>query len=235
MNKETREFQAHLVEWKEIHELPGGWPPSRLLSLLTSLEMDGVSPDDAPEMALMALQDHEPDEAADFVLEAVFGETMRPGVRRNLAHDLTEERPWEDFADITQQVGIFNAVVLLQRAFPREYDKPDAVSATVRLDTASEKGQGWLDAPVPDPGLLIRILAGGMNDHAVLLRLFDEALQGASFPEAGSILWNVSRPQGAESAREFLLISSHQWLDPLKDAKDWTASAWPDEVGQPEE
>jgi hypothetical protein len=228
MAKEILEFQAQLLGWKQIHELPDGWPPGLLLSLLTNLEVDGVTEDDALEMTLMALQDREPDEAADRVMETIFGDAMRPGIRKNLAHDLTEDRPWEDFADISQQVGIFNAVVLLQQAFPHQFGRPDAVSVVVRLDTTSEMGKGWLDALTPDPALLLRILAEGMDDRAVLRRLFDEALRETSFVEAGAILWQVSRHVGAAGAREFELISSHQWFDPLKNLETWIAKAWPD-------
>lgn len=74
MNKEAREFQVRMLDWKEIHELPGVWTPERLLALLAGLEVDGVAEDDALEMTLLALQDLEPDEAADRVLEAVFGD-----------------------------------------------------------------------------------------------------------------------------------------------------------------
>ncbi len=228
MTKETPEFHARLLDWRQVHELPEGWPPGRLLSLLTSMEVDGVSENDALEMTVLALQDLEPDEAADRVLEAVFGDWMRHGIRQNLAHDLKEERPWEEFADISQQVGIFNAVALLQRAFPREFDKPDAVSVAVRLETASEKGTAWLDIPSPDPALLLRILAGGMGESAVLRRLFGESLAGSSFVEAGAILWRVSRRSGVAPAREFELVSSHQWFDPLKNLETWTATAWID-------
>jgi len=179
------------------------------------------------------LQDLEPDEAADRVLETVFGDRMRPGVMQNLAHELTEERPWEEFADINHQAGIFNAVVLLQQAFTREFDKPDAVSVDVRVETASATGLAWLDAPAPDPALLLRILAGGMDDRAVLRRLFGESLKGTIFPEAGAILWHTSRLAANESVREFSLISSHQWFDPLKDMEDWTSIAWIDARNRP--
>ncbi|GJM44280.1 MAG: hypothetical protein DHS20C21_11220 [Gemmatimonadota bacterium] len=228
MPNETREFQAQLLGWKQIHELPDGWTSGQLLSLLESLEVDDVSENDAMEMATLALQDLETDEASDRVLEAVFGETMRRGVRQNLAHDLTEDRPWEDFAELSQQKGIFNALVLLQRAFPRDYDRPDAVSIVLRLETGSERGNTWLDASPPDPAFLLRILAGGMNDSAMLKRLFGESLRGRSFPEAGALLWQVSRSADAAPGREFTLISSHQWFDPLKDVESWTATAWED-------
>jgi len=200
----------------------------RLVALLARMDVDDVPETDALEMALMALQDREVDEAADLVLEAVFGDTMRPGVRQGLSHELQEERPWEDFADITQQTGIFSAVVLLQQAFPRDFDKPDAVSAVISLETASEKGRTWLDAPNPDPALLLRILAAGMGDRAVLRRLFHDSLSGSSFAEARAILWRVSRGDAPAAAREFALISSHQWFDPLKDLDSWTTPAWPD-------
>ena len=232
MPREAREFQARLLDWKEIHSLPDGWPPDRLLSLLAAMEVDGVSRDEAQEMALLALQDLDRDEAAVRVLGAVFGDSMRPGVRQNLGRELTEERPWEDYADINRQAGIFNAVVLLQQAFPREYDKPDAVSVSLRLDTASEKGGAWLDAPAPDPALLLRILAGGMDGGAVLNRLFGEALEGSSFAEAGAILWHVSRRSAAARGREFALVSSHQWFDPLRGLDEWTATAWTDQVAR---
>jgi len=229
MTKESREFQARLLNWSEIHELPGGWTPVRLLSLLAGMEVSGVSENDALDMTIMALQDNEPDEASDRVLEAVFGETMRPGVRQNLAHDLTDERPWENFADISHQMGIFNAIVLLQKAFPRNFDRPDAVSVTIHLDTESERGRKWLDASSPDPALLLRILAAGMDESAILKRLFGEALEGTSFPEAGSILWQISRTAEAAPTRGFALISSNEWFEPLKNLRDWTATAWPDE------
>lgn len=225
---ETCEFRAQLISWAQIHELPDGWTPRQLLSILAGMEVSGVSENDALEMTILALQDNEPDEASDRVLEAVFGEAMRPGVRQNLAHDLTEDRPWENFADISHQKGIFNAVVLLQRAFPRDFDRPDAVSVAVCLETESERGKAWLDALKLDPALLLRILAAGMDDSAMLKRLFGEALRGGSFIEAADILWHVSRRAGAAPAREFTLISSHQWLDPLKNLQNWTATAWVD-------
>ena len=199
MTKEAREFQARLLSWKEIHELPDGWSPTRLLSLLDSLEVGDVPEAEALEMTLLALQDLEPDEAAERVLDAVFGEAMRPGVKRNLSHELNEDRPWENFADISRHKGIFNAVVLLQQAFPREFDRPDAVAVSIQLDTESERGKAWLGASNLDPAFLLRVLAAGMEDRAVLNRLFGEALAGHSFAEAGDILWHASRHAAASA------------------------------------
>ncbi len=226
--KEKREFQVECVQWTQIRALPGDWPPARLMSLLDSLEVEGVAESDALEMTLMALQDRDLDEAADAVLQAVFGETMRRGVRDNLSHEIADDRPWEDFADLSQQAGIFSAVVLLQQAFPQRIARPDAVSITARVQTASGTGMAWLDTDTVDPALMLRILAAGMDERAMLRRVFDESLAGSDFPEAAGILWQVSRGPNQAAAREFTMISSHPWFGPLEDAENWTAQAWPD-------
>ncbi|MEZ4387166.1 MAG: hypothetical protein R3D98_06235 [Candidatus Krumholzibacteriia bacterium] len=230
MPREPRDFQAQLLAWQEIHELPDGWPGNRLLALLVRLEVDGVAESEAADLALLALQDLAPDEAADRVLEVIFGDTMRGGVRRNLAHDLTGVRPWEEFADLSRQAGIFEAVVLLQKAFPRDYDRPDAVAVDLSLTTTSERGNAWLDAPTVDPALLARIIAAGLDPRATLLRLFSASLAGPRFPEAAWILWRVERQPGPGPDRRFRLVSSPQWFAPLQGLETWTAKAWPDEL-----
>ncbi|NNE08581.1 MAG: hypothetical protein HKN20_08470 [Gemmatimonadetes bacterium] len=233
--REGREFQVECVHWAQVRALPSGWTPARLMPLLDSLEVEGVEESDALEMTLMALQDRDLDEAADCVLQAVFGDTMRRGVRENLSHEIQEDRPWEDFAELSQQAGIFDAVVLLQQAFPLRIAKPGAVSITVRVQTASGAGRSWLDADTVDAALLLRILAAGMDDRAMLRRVFDDALAGSRFPEAGGILWHVSRGPSEGTACEFTIVSSHPWFDPLEDTESWTAQAWPDAPTRAEE
>ena len=228
MEREPRDFQATVVAAKEVHELPGSWPTDRLQALLADLEVDAVGDDEAMEMATMALQDLKVDDASDRVLRAVFGDRMRSGVRQNLVPELQEDRPWEEFADITQQAGIFEAVTLLQRAFPREFGKPDATALDLRLETGSPSAGEWLDAPSPDPGLLLRVLAAGMDDHAVLRRLFEASLASDRFPEAASILWHVGRVETVLPARGFRVVSSQQWLAGLSEGQSFPARAWPD-------
>jgi hypothetical protein len=224
MATDPREFSVRLLSFKEIHELPGSWPLQRLRRLLEILEIDEVSDAEAMDMALMALQDFDPEDAAGRVLEAVFGDAMRAGVRQNLAHDLSGARPWEEFADLGPQAGIFETCVLLQRAFPRDFEKPDAIAVSVAIETASRTGAGWVEALSPDPGLMLRLLAPGMGDRAVLRRLFGDALAGPSFPEAAGIVWHLAHT----APRELSVSSSVQFFGPLEDADAWTAKAWPD-------
>ena len=64
--------------------------------------------------------------AGELVLETIFADGMRPGVRQNLVDGLQNPELWNYFADIHQQRGIFLAVCLLYKAFPGRYrDQPD--------------------------------------------------------------------------------------------------------------
>lgn len=228
MPADPREFSVRLLSFEEIHELPDSWPTARLQRLLELLEVEDVSDADAMEMVLMALQDSDPEDAAEKVLEAVFGDTMRAGVRHNLAHDLTGTRPWEEFAELGSQAGIFESCVLLQRAFPRSFEKPDAIAIRIDVDTASKTGAGWIESPSPDPGLVLRLLAPGMGEHAILHRLFGDALAGPSFPEAAGIVWRTAHL----GPRELQVVSSVQFFGGLEDADAWTAKAWPNAAAE---
>lgn len=221
---EPREIQAHLVAFDEVHDLPGSWPASRLRRLVELLELEGVGDDELRDMATMGLQDHDPEDAAALVLQAVFGDGMRTGVREELAHDLGGDRPWEEFATLSQQRGIFEACVLLQEALPRSFGKPDAVRCELALTATGNTARGWLEAEPVDPALLLRVLAAGMGEQAVLRRLFEDALAGPAFPEAPAIVWHSERVADGTLA----VWSSHQWLDPLEDAGEWSAKVWPD-------
>lgn len=67
---------------------------------------------------MMALQDLEDDDAAEILLDHIFGEKLPPGGKQNLANEMTEERPWEEYPDLSFHECIFNAQFLLNQAYP---------------------------------------------------------------------------------------------------------------------
>lgn len=210
----------------EIHERAESWSAERLQRLLEELEIDGVASMDAREMAILALQDLDVGNASDAALRVVFSGALRAGVRQNLVSELRADRPWEEFADLFAQAGIFDACVLMQEAFPREFGKPDAVAVRTRVSSGSATARAWLNHR--PPALLLRILAAGFSERSVLHRFFEESIASDSFPEAASILWTVECSEGTDSSHEFLLISSHQWFDLLEDVECFHAKARPD-------
>ncbi len=221
-------FQLSIDHWTEIRELPGSWPITRLKAVLDILEYDDpISDDEVIEITQMLLEDLGPRRAAEVVLEVVFGNQMSPGVRQNIADDLQEVEPWAQHATVSQQSGIFTTLVLLQRAMPRFFGEPEAVQFQLQIHTAAPEAQGWLTESV-NPGLVIRLLAQGMDPEATLNRLYEDEIKGDWFPNARDILWCVSKID----ADHYSIISSLHWMAPLEDRSNWAATASIDRVAR---
>lgn len=217
---------AEVLTCREVHELPGDWDAAGLRRLLTGLEVDtdGAAESDLADLALMALGDLEHREAGVAVLRAVFADSMPTGVRASLAADLEEDRPWEDFADITRQAGIFTAVVLLQRAFPKLFGKPDATRVKVAF-TAPTPAEAAALAAAP-PAVILRALAPGLGSRSIVTRIYADGLRQDPFPEAENILWrHVLRVDPVEPRRVLAeFYGAQSFLGPLADADPWQAA-----------
>ncbi len=182
-------LEAEVLSYREIHELPGDWAPEALRSLLADLEIEteDVPESDLLDLAQMALSDLEPQDAGVAVLRTVFGDRMAAGVRANLASDLQEDRPWEEFADLSFQAGIFTATVLLQKSLPKMYGIPDATQADCAFRATTAK-DAKIVASLPNDQLL-RALAPGLGTRSIVTRLYEEGVRGGPFPEADHIIW----------------------------------------------
>ena len=216
---------GEVLSCREVHELPGQWQPESLRALLAQLEIDfeGASDADLLDLVLMGLGDLEPDEAGVAVLQAVFGDSMGSGVRRNLASDLEEDRPWEDFADLSRQAGIFTTTVLLQKAFPRNFGKPDATRAEVAFGLpAPEDAAILVKAPA---AVILRALAPGLGTRSIVSRIYAEGLRGGGFPEAEHILWQREMRIDPRDPRRVLGVfhGAQSFLGALDDADAWQA------------
>jgi len=224
-HKDQLHLEAEVLTCREIHELPGDWAPDVLQSLLTDLEIDttGVAGADLLDLVQMAVGELEPQEAGVAVLRTVFGDRMSAGVRANLASDLQEDRPWEEFADLSFQAGIFTATVLLQKSLPKLYGLPDATRAEVAF-TAPTPQDAKLVSNLSS-GQLVRALAPGLGDRSIVTRLYEEGLASGPFPEAEHILWQRHLREDPHDPRRMVLtvIGAHSFLAGLKDANPWQA------------
>ncbi len=226
---EVAQFEVQVLNYEEVHHIPGDWTGKDVLELLSILEVDtsdAAGEADLRDLLLMGLSDMDSDASADIVLEYVFGDTMTKGVRQNLVQDLEDDRPWEQFADPTKQAGVFRAVTLLQEVFPKQFGIPDAARIRVQLSSQDKDGAAELRGAM-DPALLVRLLAAGMADRSILRRLFDEAIQDGPFPEAQAIVWHlesIAAPADAQPNTTALEVySSIQWLGPLEDVDAYQA------------
>lgn len=215
----SNSYEVSILSISEVHSLTGIWGSDSLRTLLKIAEVDDlgdITDGDLLEMSLMVLQDLGNQKAGELVLEAVFGESMRPGVRQNLVDDLQEEEPWSDFAEVSQQRGIFIAVCLLQKAFPTRYGTPDAREIRVKIKPMASAGIAALKVPRAD--WLIRLLACGMSEHDVVHRLYGAELKTGEFKDAPGLIWDcepVDDPACTDTSQTFDITASAQLFKSL--------------------
>ncbi len=226
----ANEFEVHILSAKQVHTLPGAWSPDTLRTLLTLLEFDDanqIEDRDLPEMAIMAMQDLGNQLAGERVLEVIFGDAMRAGVRQNLVDDLQQDEPWEDFANVSQQRGLFEAVVLLQKAFPNRYAEPDALALQFTVKGAADADA--LAANVGDAAWLVRLLAHGMDETTPLHRLYEAEIASGPFTEAAGLIWHLDIHDPATdqaTGRSMVtvdLVAPNMWFESLEKGQVFAA------------
>lgn len=225
----THSFKVDVLDFETIFEEAGAWQPKDYNALLDALEFGdqtGLGANELREMCLMSLQDQEPEEAAYQVLKHVIGDDLREGQLRNMANEMRDEKLWEEYVDPAFHGRLFTVGGLLYAARPDVFPKPDARRAKLSVIAADPADKAML-SPNPEAAFLVRLIARGMDDHAILNRLFEEQLQGTSFPSASDILWSV-RVETADDAIEIEIVSSGYWLDPLGQTSAFEATAHPD-------
>ena len=227
-------FVVKVVEFKKAYDLPDSWCDDDYRALLQRLEIDEVdelSSADLLDILLMALQDMEPEQAADAVLAHKLQGRISAGSRRNLIEDLLEgQRSWEEFADISLHAPIFTAAELLHRALPGPFARPDLMKLTLRLQPRTTEARGILEA-TPGAAFVTRLLADAMDEHSILERLFDEQLRSHAFPEAEGIIWlaHYNAQAGADDHDALLTVySSRHWLEDIESIEEFESAAYND-------
>ena len=179
-------------------------------------------------MCLMALADLEPAEAAQTVLEHLFEDQLTAGQIENLAHQMLTEKLWEENPELDQHQGFFKATQLLYTAYNGKFPRTEAVQFQVQLTAQAPADLAIFEEQPEAP--LLRLLAQGMPDNALLKRLFHEQLDGTSFPEAPAIIWQLRPVSQTEQSITFDVVSSAYWLEDFKYADSYQATTQPDVV-----
>ena len=82
-----------------------------------------------------------------------------------------------------------------------------------------------------DPSLhavIVRLLANGLNENAILNRLFEEKISGDNFPDAKNILWILKEISQTDNERQYEITSSYLWFGELENVASFDADAHAD-------
>lgn len=218
-------FTVERLSFQHLTELPDAWQNADYLALLNQLSYDNpeaIAPAELADMTKMALTDLEPAEAAEAVLTYTAAEELTKGQIDQLAHQMQTEKLWEENPNFALHQKFFNATQLLYDAYNGKFPHPQAVEFKVKITAASPADLAALDHE--PAATLLRLLAPGLSDRALLHRLFSEQVAGGDFPEAASILWQLTPSEKTADSVVYDIISSDYWLEDFKFADTYEAT-----------
>ena len=218
-------FTVERLSFQHLAALPNAWQNEDYLALLTQLDYDSpeaIAPAELKEMTQLALTDLEPAEAAETVLGYLAGEALTKGQTDQLAHQMQTEKLWEENPNFALHQKFFNATQLLYDAYNGKFPHPQAVEFKVKITAASPADLALLDHE--PAATLLRLLAPGLSDRALLHRLFSDQLAGGEFAEANDILWQFTPSEKTDTSVVYDIISSDYWLEEFKFANTYEAS-----------
>jgi len=224
-------FDVNISKFATIQELPNAWNDQKYLELLEEMEFGDTSEialSDLKEMCMMAITDHEPDEAAKILLDYVFKDRLKEGQKVNLAHEIIEEKLWEEYADLSLHEEFFNVGQFLYQAYNGKFPHPEAVKFQVIITAKNANEFAVFDGE--SEAALLRLLAKGMPDNTLINRLFETQLEGETFKEAKDIIWQLKKMDVEGKSISFEVISSSYWFHDLKFVTSFEATTHPDEV-----
>jgi hypothetical protein len=218
-------FTVERLSFQHLSALPNAWQSADYLALLKLLDYENpeaIAPAELREMTQLALTDLEPAAAAEVVLGYLAGEELKTGQIDQLAHQMQTEKLWEENPNFALHQSFFNATQLLYDAYNGKFPHPQAVEFKVKITAADPADLATLDA---EPATaLLRLLAPGLPDSALLHRLFGEQLAGGEFPEAAAILWQFTPGEKTATSIVYDIVSSDYWLEDFKYADTYEAT-----------
>jgi hypothetical protein len=223
------EFHVEIEAFSILKDIDGVWTTQAFTALLDEMEFGSVadlSDSDIREMCLLSLQDLEPEDAAALVLKQHLGDRLSKGQIATISVEMLDEKPWEEYADMTLHESLFHVSSLMYQAFPKVFPEPDAVRLRFQVKAMNGLSQKILKDHLGEP-FLVRLLAGGMDENVALHRLFEDQLAGGPFPEAESIVWTLTSEKVSADTFMVEVVSSGSWLDPLRTTKSYTLRGLP--------
>lgn len=224
-------FTVQILSFQQISKIENYWKADDYKALL---EMMGIEEGELGEMPLnelremckMSLTDFEHHESAKFLLKHIFKDAVTEGKIDQLSHPMAEEKMWELYPDLEFHEALFACYALLREAYNGIFTKPTGVNFTVKITALSKDAFGVFDDSLYPS--LVRLLACGLENDALLNRLYEEQLRGTLFLEAQNIIWELKETSRTEESREYEIISSEFWLGGLEDQNEFEAQTHPD-------
>ncbi|WP_372738998.1 hypothetical protein [Neptunomonas sp.] len=228
-------FTVKIDSFRKINKIENAWSGEDYHALMEMMGLDdgleGMDAAELREMCLMSLNDLEADEAAKVVLTHLFADELAndeltEGKIEQLSHDISDDRLWEEYSECLYHERFFNAYALLREAFNGIFAQPTGVEFIVNVRAGNIEDMAIFDeSPCAS---MVRLLAGGLSDNALLHRLYDEQITGLQFPQAPGIVWKLQQLADEGLTRQFSVVSSSFWFESFGQIDEFEASSHAD-------
>lgn len=234
----NKEFNVEILSLMKISEIENAWMADDYKKLLSMMDMGedelgGMNESELKEMCLMSLNDFEHHESAKFLLKHMFEEEITEGKIDQMSHQMIEAKLWEEHADAAYHMRLFNAYGLLRKAYNGIFKEPTGVKFTIKITTNNKDSFEIFDSSLH--AVIIRLIANGLDETAILNRLYEEQINGNNFPDAKNILWILKENSITEKERQYEITSSDLWFGELEEGMSFEAKAHADVEEEVEE
>ncbi len=199
--------QVKIINIKIVNELGQYWTNDDFIQLLDKMNLpdaDKVKPEELKDLLYMAITDFEPNEAAEIILTHKLGETLTAGQIQTIAHDMTDEKVAEQYADPSYHYDLFNINQLLFKAYNGTF--PNTEASIINIELTDADG-GSVEATNE---ILTKALSAGLGDRSIIKRLYEDQMEGiVDFGDAEKILWRFQD----KGNNTFEIITSRYWID----------------------
>ncbi len=227
-----KKFNVAILSFEKISQTEGAWSADDYKSLLALMEfeddLESLSDSDLKEICMMSLNDFDAQTAAKYVLTHLLDDELPDGKIDQTAHDMVEDKLWEEFADPSFHKRFFDAYGLLREAFNGTFAAPTGVTFQATI-SAQQQDDFDLFKPTIEPALT-RLLSAGIAENAILNRLYAEKINGDHFPEAVNILWQVKEISKSAKEATYEITSSELWFGDLEDVESFDAVTHADTI-----
>jgi len=229
----STKFNVEIMQFQKINRLTNEWNTNDYIMLLESMglgddDLSTMSGTDLKEMCQMSLSDFEPEEAAKYVITYLMHDELTPGKIEQISNEMIDDRLWEQFADLSFHERFFKAYGLLREAFNGTFAKPTGIKMSIKISSKHKDDFEIFEISLKPA--VTRLLAAGMEENAILNRLYDEKIASDNFFEAENILWQIKEVSKSDSEVIYDIVSSEFWLEDLEDVEFYEAKTHADHV-----
>ncbi len=219
-----KDVKVSIIKVGKIRRIPESLNAATFHKINKILEVeDGESytDEEAKEIAVMALQDCEPQQAVEVVLACIAEGDFTKGQAQNLTEELKEDEPWDEYADMEDHYTIYRAVDLLYEAFPDTYSEPSMSHVVLSLTHEKFKEKEFRKGDLTKLSIL-KIISELEDSSSILNRLFADQLQSGIFPEAEYIIWRYETSKNEPEENMVEIFGSHYWFKGLDEGLSCT-------------